>query len=148
MPEPGPDYYTARRRLWLTPRVNPVTPLAHPPARQKLEDLFNQPGAIYSPEAWNNGLEKVWKGLSSGGKLKYSLPMAIIIKIIHAAWLRDKTWPVGMEAPDSDDDQQAGDAPPANVPDNPTSAQTVPIPSITSTEVMETMAPWMLINRR
>ena len=25
------------------------------------------------------------------------------VKIAHAAWLRDRTWPVGMEAPDSDE---------------------------------------------
>lgn len=25
------------------------------------------------------------------------------VKIVHAAWLRDRTWPVGMEAPDSDE---------------------------------------------
>ena len=25
------------------------------------------------------------------------------VKIAHAAWLRDRTWPVGLEAPDSDE---------------------------------------------
>ena len=25
------------------------------------------------------------------------------VKIAHAAWLRDRTWPVGMEVPDSDE---------------------------------------------
>jgi hypothetical protein len=25
------------------------------------------------------------------------------VKIAHAAWLRDRTWPIGMEAPDSDE---------------------------------------------
>lgn len=80
LPSAGPEYYEARRRLWLTPRVTPLPPPSQPStSRHRLEDLFNQPGAVHSQEVWSNGLEKVWKGISSGGRLKYNLPMAIIV---------------------------------------------------------------------
>ncbi|CAA7260041.1 unnamed protein product [Cyclocybe aegerita] len=107
LPPPGPDFFHARRALWLTPRV----PLAQRPpssARDKLQETLSHPHAVHSDAVWNNGLEKVWRGLASGGRLKNRLPMSLIIKIIYAAWLRDKTWPVGMEAPDSDQEQQQG----------------------------------------
>ncbi|KAF8812251.1 hypothetical protein BYT27DRAFT_7182686 [Phlegmacium glaucopus] len=102
LPSPGPELYDARRRLWLTPRIKPAT---EPPSssRQKLEFLLNQPDAIHNQDLWRHSLEKIWDGLSSGGRLKYRLPMNLIVKIVHAAWLRDRTWPVGMEAPDSDE---------------------------------------------
>ena len=31
------------------------------------------------------------------------------IKIVHAAWIRDHTWPVGLEAPEPDDVAPPGD---------------------------------------
>ena len=123
LPDPGPDFYDARRRLWLTrsPRVRPAAKDPPSSSRQKLEFLLNQPDAIHNQDLWHHSLEKIWDGLSSGGRLKYTLPMNLIVrssiqkknsniililykvKIAHAAWLRDKTWPVGMEAPDSDE---------------------------------------------
>ena len=82
LPEPGPDYYAARRRIWLTPtRVLPPPPPASS-SRQRIENLFNQSNGhsiVYSHEAWRNGLEKVWKGLSSGVRLKYNLPLNIVV---------------------------------------------------------------------
>jgi len=78
LPEPGPDYFEARRQLWLTPRITPTSP-SPSAARQKLENMLSRPNAIYSIELWNNGLERVWKGLCSGGKLKTRLPMALIV---------------------------------------------------------------------
>ncbi|KAF8914176.1 hypothetical protein CPB84DRAFT_1840910 [Gymnopilus junonius] len=154
LPSPGPEYYEARRRLWLTP---PVTPPERPPSapstsRQRLQDLFDQPGAIYSQEAWTHDLEKVWRGLSSGGRLKYNLPLPIIIKIIHAAWLRDRTWPVGMEAPDSDEEQQAqASATPETSVRRPNALQPVQYNSPATTparsDVMEPAPPWATITR-
>jgi hypothetical protein len=138
LPEPGPDYYEARRRLWLTPSRD--LPLRRAPslAQRKLEDMLNQSNAIHSIEVWSNGLERVWQGLCSGGKLKSHLPMNLIvcdhhllrplmlfthllhkIKIIHASWLRDGTWPAGMEAPSSDD-QAEQQVSAASEPDPPT----------------------------
>lgn len=102
LPSPGTDFYHARRRLWLTPRVKPQTD-PPPSSRQKLEFLLNQPDAIHNQDLWHQSLEKIWAGLSSGRRLKYRLPMNVIVKIVHATWLRDNTWPVGAEAPDSDE---------------------------------------------
>jgi len=147
LPSPGPDYFAARRRLWLTPRVDvdptPPTPSA---ARDKLEEILSHPNSAHSSEVWNNGLERVWKGLSSGGRLKNRLPMNLIIKIIYIAWLRDKTWPAGMQAPDSDDEmQEDGTTTTTKVPEsqNPPE-QPTPLPTITPSEVLETKAPRML----
>jgi len=82
LPEPGPEYYAARRRIWLTPtRVLPPPPPASS-SRQRIENLFNQSNGnsiVYSSEAWRNGLEKAWKGLSSGVRLKYKLPLNIVV---------------------------------------------------------------------
>jgi len=131
LPGPGPDFYAARRCLWLTPTRGPcVKPATDPPSesssRQKLEFVLNQPDAIHNQDLWHHSLEKIWDGLSSGGRLKYRLPMNLIVKITHAAWLRDRTWPVGMEAPDSDEnlDDERTQCNPLTIQCAPTSAMT------------------------
>ncbi|OAX44494.1 hypothetical protein K503DRAFT_678541 [Rhizopogon vinicolor AM-OR11-026] len=103
-PPPGPAHYAARRALWLTPTK---VPRRSPPSssRQRLEHLLSEQGAVSNEAAWKNGIEKVWKGLVNGGRLKRSLPLSLVIKVIHAGWLRDPdTWPAGAVAPDSDQD--------------------------------------------
>ena len=82
LPEPGPEYYAARRRIWLTPTQVLPPPASASLSRQRIENLFNQSNGnsiVYSHEAWRNGLEKVWKGLSSGVRLKYKLPLNIVV---------------------------------------------------------------------
>ncbi|KAG2152406.1 hypothetical protein BD769DRAFT_1404959 [Suillus cothurnatus] len=106
-PPSGPAHYAARRALWLTPtkvhhRSSPSS------SRQRLEQLLSEPGAVNNEQVWKDGIEKVWKGLVNGGRLKRSLPLALVIKVIHAGWLRDPdTWPSGAVAPDSDQDPAA-----------------------------------------
>lgn len=114
-PPSGPAHYAARRALWLTPtRVHHRSPPSS--SRQRLEQLLNEPGAVNNEQAWKDGIEKVWKGLVNGGRLKRSLPLTLVIKVIHAGWLRDPdTWPSGAVAPDSDQDpaaDQLGPSPP------------------------------------
>ncbi|KAG1752625.1 uncharacterized protein EDB91DRAFT_1103573 [Suillus paluster] len=126
-PPPGPAHYAARRALWLTP-----TKAHHrsPPSssRQRLEQLLSKPGAVNNEQAWKDGIEKVWKGLVNGGRLKRSLPLNLVIKVIHAGWLRDPdTWPAGAVAPDSDQDpaaDQPGPCPVTMLPSNLTSPNT------------------------
>jgi hypothetical protein len=73
-------------------------------SRQKLESLLNSPGAVCDDVVWRSGVEKVWKGLAAGGRLKRRLPLNLVIRIIHSAWLRDPdTWPPGAVAPEPDD---------------------------------------------
>ncbi|KAK7470459.1 hypothetical protein VKT23_001884 [Stygiomarasmius scandens] len=101
---PGPEYYAARRALWLS--NNPASrPSSTKPStsHQKLENLLNTPDAIYNDQVWAGGVRKVWSGLSGGSTLKKPLPMNLVIKIIHAAWVRDDTWPAGAIAPEPDD---------------------------------------------
>jgi len=83
LPQPGPDYYEARRRLWLTPSTDLPRRQAPSLAQRKLEDMLNQSNPIHSIEVWSNGLERVWKGLCSGGKLKSHLPMHLIVRDHH-----------------------------------------------------------------
>ncbi|KAJ7590899.1 hypothetical protein C8J56DRAFT_546228 [Mycena floridula] len=105
LPPPGPSHYAARRALWL---AAPVTPPQSPPnspsnSRQRLELLLSSPGAVNNDEIWKSGVEKVWRGLNAGQRLKRTLPLNLVIKILHFAWIRDSTWPVGLEAgPDSE----------------------------------------------
>jgi len=49
--------------------------------RLKLEEILNRPGAVESEEIWKGGIEKVWKGLVGGGRLKRRLPMGIVVRI-------------------------------------------------------------------
>ncbi|KAF9453030.1 hypothetical protein P691DRAFT_802410 [Macrolepiota fuliginosa MF-IS2] len=108
MPPPGPDYYRARRQLWLSPQQDGSRSTSHSQytstSHEKLKKTLQTPGVVYSDSCWRNGIEKVWKGLSKGERLKGRLPLNLIIKVVHASWVRDKTWPAGMQAPEPDDE--------------------------------------------
>jgi hypothetical protein len=59
---------------------------------------------VESEDVWKSGIQRVWRGLLTGERLKRRLPMNLVIKIIHAGWLRDPdTWPPGAVAPEPDD---------------------------------------------
>lgn len=116
LPPPGPAHYAVRRALWLTPTKAPEHAPSSP-SRLRLEQLLSQPGAARSDEAWKGGIQKVWKGLVGGGRLRRRLPMNLVIQVIHAGWLRDpETWPAGAEVPESDDDPSHKAAPPSPLP--------------------------------
>ncbi|KAK0230991.1 hypothetical protein IW262DRAFT_1453914 [Armillaria fumosa] len=109
LPPPGPSYYAARRALWLTPpsNLNQTRANKEPLAvaqQKKLTDLVNDPSKAQTESGWNEGIRLVWEGLSSGRKLTISMPLSLIIKITHAAWIRDNTWPSGAMAPGPDDE--------------------------------------------
>lgn len=123
LPPPGPLYYSSRRQLWLAQTGHIPSPPAPSTSRQRLEQLLSIPGAATNEEVWKSGVERVWKGLVTGGRLKRRLPMTLVvrmilnvsrdpwlillafkIKIIHAGWLRDpETWPADAVAPEPDD---------------------------------------------
>ncbi|KAJ6515706.1 hypothetical protein C8R45DRAFT_1205919, partial [Mycena sanguinolenta] len=103
----GVEFYEARRAQWLTPPVPPPTrpPGAEPSSsRRKLEQVLSAPDALTNDDVWFGSVEKIWKGLGAGGRLKRRLPMRLVIKIIHASWLRDDTWPANQVAPEPDDE--------------------------------------------
>ncbi|KAF9076836.1 hypothetical protein BDP27DRAFT_1209877 [Rhodocollybia butyracea] len=104
LPPPGPSYYAARRALWLNSPDKAISrQLPTSTSRHKLENLLNDPDAPYNDAIWEGGIHKVWKGLSAGASLKRRLPLNLLIKIIHCAWVRDETWPAGAVAPEPDD---------------------------------------------
>lgn len=77
-PPSGPAHYAARRALWLTPtKVHRRSPPSS--SRQRLEQLLSEPGAVNNEQAWKDGIEKVWKGLVNGGRLKRSLPLTLVV---------------------------------------------------------------------
>lgn len=86
LPQPGPEYFTARRALWTTPTT--ASRLGQPPpiSRVRLETLLDEPGALERPDVWDAGLNKVWKGLVEGGRLKKFLPLRAVVclKLFHA----------------------------------------------------------------
>jgi len=75
--------------------------------------VLSAPDALTNDDVWFGSVEKIWKGLGAGGRLKRRLPMRLVIKIIHSAWLRDQTWPAGEMAPEPDD--ELPDLPPAPI---------------------------------
>jgi hypothetical protein len=79
LPPPGPAHYAARRALWLAPPFEPPAPPEPSNSRHRLEQLLSQPGGIESEAVWKGGIEKVWKGLVAGGRLKRRLPMNVVV---------------------------------------------------------------------
>lgn len=79
LPPPGPLYYAARRALWLAPTNEAPLPSIPSTSRQRLEHLLGMPGAVQNEDVWKAGVEKVWKGLVAGGRLKRRLPMNIVV---------------------------------------------------------------------
>ncbi len=73
--------------------------------------MLDEPGALERPDVWDAGLNRVWKGLVEGGRLKNFLPLRAVVclpfprilflitllglqvKILYAGWRRDGTWP-------------------------------------------------------
>ncbi|KAF7301832.1 hypothetical protein MIND_00749000 [Mycena indigotica] len=113
-PLSGVELYNARRARWLTPPATPPTPAEPTPSstsRRRLEQVLNAPDALTNDDVWYGNIEKIWKGLSAGGRLKRRLPMQLVVKIVHAAWLRDNTWPAGAIVQEDDE----LDPPPAPV---------------------------------
>jgi len=79
LPPPGPAHYAARRALWLASTPDAPLPPLPSTSRQRLEQLLSVPGAVENDEVWRAGVEKVWKGLVAGGKLKRRLPMTLVV---------------------------------------------------------------------
>ncbi|KAG6895416.1 hypothetical protein C0992_001378 [Termitomyces sp. T32_za158] len=81
LPPPGPDFYAARRALWLTPRPVMRHPDSTSPSvsRQRLEGLLSTPDAAKDDYAWNHGVKKVWGVLDTGSRLRRPLPLSLIV---------------------------------------------------------------------
>ncbi|KAI9466934.1 hypothetical protein BJY52DRAFT_1080057, partial [Lactarius psammicola] len=86
LPPPGPDHFAARRALWITPTTASRLDQTTSASRIKLEGPLESPGALESPEVWDTRL----------------LPLRAVIKIVHASWRRDGTWPDNATVIDED----------------------------------------------
>ncbi|KAI0326668.1 hypothetical protein GY45DRAFT_1328624 [Cubamyces sp. BRFM 1775] len=104
LPPPGPELFHVRRTLWCTPGPNPPARTEPTAPRVRLETLLAVPGAVEDDNTWDAGLDRVWDGLVGGVRLKHRLPLALVIKILQAGWIREGTWPRGAVVPDSDEE--------------------------------------------
>ena len=84
LPEPGPEYFEARRLLWHTPSPHyQEQNRSTPPNRRRLEDILQKyDGRLDEDEIWSNGLDKVWKGLITGARLKLKLPLRYLVSVV------------------------------------------------------------------
>lgn len=77
--EPGISYFNARRELWLNgkkekPRLdNTVDSIT------RLDEMVRDPQALRSDRVWEAGLGRISKRLIEGGRLKYNLPMHLLV---------------------------------------------------------------------
>ncbi|RPD67349.1 hypothetical protein L226DRAFT_529695 [Lentinus tigrinus ALCF2SS1-7] len=126
LPPPGPEYFNARRALWLVPGPNHSIPTETNSSRRRLEALLATRDALEDEVVWQTGVDRVWRGLLNGARLKHRLPLALILKILQAGWIREGTWPKGAIVPDSDDD--ASDAPLQGTTESPLSPMSTTTP--------------------
>lgn len=106
----GPEYWTSRRAQWLTAPSVAEGENARPVRgenQHRLIELMNEPGAQESDEVWSSGLDKVWKNLVNGTKLKKPLPLSTAVCIISTVYLfltvmlircADQNPPIGLAA--------------------------------------------------
>lgn len=80
LPPPGADHFAARRTLWLSPGPNPPCATEANPSRQRLEALLAPPGAVEDDDVWKTGVDRVWRGLVAGARLKHRLPLALVVR--------------------------------------------------------------------
>ncbi|KAH9062780.1 hypothetical protein EDB87DRAFT_1605857 [Lactarius vividus] len=87
LPPPGPDYFAARRALWVTPTVASRLDQTTSASLIKRDGPLENPGASESSDVWED------TGL---------LPLRTVIKIVHAGWRQDGTWPDNATVVDED----------------------------------------------
>jgi len=104
LPSPGPAYYEARRKLWLTPRPQRVAlaPKPNPNRRRKIERLLTPSKAINSFQYWEK-IADLWKGVCTGRKFAERMPLRLMVAVVHATWVQDETWPNGAVVQSSDE---------------------------------------------
>ena len=80
LPPPGAAHFAARRAIWWTPGSSPPSSTETNPSRGRLETLLAEPGALEDDKVWDAGLDRVWRGLTGGVKLKHRLPLALVVR--------------------------------------------------------------------
>lgn len=77
--EPGISYFNARRELWLHGKRKIPRPTETVTSITRLEDMVREPQALRSRRVWEAGLGRISKRLIEGGRLKYNLPMPLLV---------------------------------------------------------------------
>lgn len=77
--EPGISYFNARRELWLNGKKKIPRPGETAASITRLEDMMRDPQALRSRKVWEAGLGRISKRLIEGGRLKYNLPMPLLV---------------------------------------------------------------------
>lgn len=77
--EPGIPYFNARRELWLDGKKKKPRSDQVPASVARVEEMVREPGALRSNAVWEAGLGRVSKRLIEGGRLKYNLPMHLLV---------------------------------------------------------------------
>ena len=81
LPEPGPAYFALRQSLWRVPRATqPVAARPAPKRSKRLQSILQTEGPLDKQEYWDVGLEKIWKGIVGGQRLKEPLPLRDLVR--------------------------------------------------------------------
>jgi hypothetical protein len=84
--EPGIPYYDARRELWLDGKKKKPRSDQVPASIKRFEEMVRDPRALRSKTVWETGLGRVSKRLMEGGRLRYGLPMHLLVyNTVHSA---------------------------------------------------------------
>lgn len=96
LPPPGPEHFAARRALWVTPTTTSRL------TRIKQDD---KPGVLESPEVSGTTILPLCTVVclrTSLSLLFLVVTIAFQIKIVHAGWRQDGTWPDNATVVDED----------------------------------------------
>jgi len=77
--EPGVSYFNARRELWLSGKKKIPRPDEIVDSITRLDEMVRDPRALRSDRVWEAGLGRISKRLIEGGRLKYNLPMHLLV---------------------------------------------------------------------
>ena len=77
--EPGISYFNARRELWLNGKKRIPRPDEIVDSITRLDGMVGDPQALRSDRVWEAGLGRISKRLMDGGRLKYNLPMHLLV---------------------------------------------------------------------
>ena len=83
LPQPGPAYFAARREIWTTPRgARPTQPSQPSKRSRKFQAMLQSEGPI-EDVYWRAGLDKIWKGLINGQKVREPLALRDLVRLFR-----------------------------------------------------------------
>lgn len=83
LPEPGPAYFAARREIWTTSRSSQSAQPRQPSKRSQKFQAMLQSEDPLDDVYWNAGLDKIWKGLISGQRVREPLALRELVRWSH-----------------------------------------------------------------